>query len=191
MANPLPPQLSTWFMNDPFLVIILQLDLWAIDLVGDLTNYQENGEFKLEQVTAEKNCVYYSCCINPFLDLTYYIELRRRPMFYVFNLILPCVLINGIGTVLTIYIYSFQNNFFVKDFLKFKICFKQNWTYASQMIQTKDTNGKIRKAELWFQKWFQQQHIKHRWSLRRFVPRGKGAEHQGWSEICYWLEGFL
>ena len=86
------------FSKNLFFVIILQLDLWAIDLVGDLTNYQENGEFKLEQVTAEKNCVYYSCCINPFPDLTYYIELRRRPMFYVFNLILPCVLINGIGT---------------------------------------------------------------------------------------------
>ena len=115
------------FSKNLFFVIILQLDLWAIDLVGDLTNYQENGEFKLEQVTAEKNCVYYSCCINPFPDLTYYIELRRRPMFYVFNLILPCVLINGIGKVLTI--YSFQNIFFDQEY----------WTCASQMIPTKTT----------------------------------------------------
>ena len=60
---------------------------------------QENGEFKLESFRAEKSYVYYSCCPNPFPDITFFIELRRRPMFYVFNLILPCVLINGIGTV--------------------------------------------------------------------------------------------
>lgn len=63
-----------------------------------MTNYQENGEFKLESFRAEKSYVYYSCCPNPFPDITFFIELRRRPMFYVFNLILPCVLINGIGT---------------------------------------------------------------------------------------------
>ena len=41
---------------------------------------------------------YYSCCPDaPYPDITYYIILRRRPLFYVFNLILPCVLINGIG----------------------------------------------------------------------------------------------
>merc|ERR1719412_1932341 len=81
------------------------LDLWAIDLVGDLTNYQENGEFKLEQVTAEKNCVYYSCCEVDYPDLTYYVLLRRRPMFYVFNMILPCVLINSIA-LLVFYVPS-------------------------------------------------------------------------------------
>ena len=41
--------------------------------------------------------VYYSCCEEPYPDITYTIRMRRRPMFYVFNLILPCVLINGIG----------------------------------------------------------------------------------------------
>ena len=70
-----------------------------MDNKEDISNYQENGEFKLESFKAVKNCKPYSCCPNPFPDITYYIELRRRPMFYVFNLILPCVLINGIGNV--------------------------------------------------------------------------------------------
>ncbi len=74
--------------------------MYALDTDGDLSNYQENGEFKLESFKAVKSCILYSCCPNPFPDITYYIELRRRPMFYVFNLILPCVLINGIGTLL-------------------------------------------------------------------------------------------
>jgi len=75
-----------------------QLDLFSTDDgEGDMTNYQENGEFKLESFRAKKSYVYYSCCPNPFPDITFFIELRRRPMFYVFNLILPCLLINGIG----------------------------------------------------------------------------------------------
>ena len=62
-----------------------------------MTNYQENGEFSLESFSSEYNITFYSCCPEPYPDITYTIRLRRRPMFYVFNLILPCVLINGIG----------------------------------------------------------------------------------------------
>ena len=75
----------------------LQLEMYATNVEGDLSNYQENGEFKLESFTAKKTCTIYSCCPVPIPDITYTIVLRRRPMFYVFNLILPCVLINGIG----------------------------------------------------------------------------------------------
>ena len=80
-----------------------------------MTNYQENGEFSLESFSSDYNTIRYSCCEEPYPDITYIIRylaphnhptssdhccffrLRRRPMFYVFNLILPCVLINGIG----------------------------------------------------------------------------------------------
>ena len=65
---------------------------------GTQGNVQPNGEFILERYYAIKHEVVYSCCPNdPYPDLTYYVLLRRRPMFYVFNLILPCVLINSIG----------------------------------------------------------------------------------------------
>ena len=64
---------------------------------GDESNYQVNGEFSLESFNSTYHMVYYSCCEEPYPDITYTIRMRRRPMFYVFNLILPCVLINGIG----------------------------------------------------------------------------------------------
>ncbi|KAK8380230.1 hypothetical protein O3P69_016687 [Scylla paramamosain] len=67
---------------------------------GDMSNYQSNGEFDLVKFTAAKNIAYYSCCPEPYSDITFTIKLRRRPMFYVFNLILPCVLINGIAELL-------------------------------------------------------------------------------------------
>lgn len=63
----------------------------------DLSNYVTNGEWDLVAAEVERNVVYYSCCQEPYPDVTYHLVLRRRPLFYVFNLILPCVLITGIA----------------------------------------------------------------------------------------------
>ncbi|XP_017770382.1 PREDICTED: neuronal acetylcholine receptor subunit alpha-10-like [Nicrophorus vespilloides] len=72
---------------------------------GDMSNYQPNGEFDLLNFYPEKHVEFYSCCLEPYPDITYTIKLRRRPMFYVFNLILPCVLINCIA-LLVFYVPS-------------------------------------------------------------------------------------
>ncbi|CAG9581492.1 unnamed protein product [Danaus chrysippus] len=82
-----------------------QLDLQKQFDEGDTTNYQTNGEFDLVSFDAIKHNQYYSCCVEPYPDITYVIKLRRRPMFYVFNLILPCLLINGIA-LLVFYVPS-------------------------------------------------------------------------------------
>ena len=74
-----------------------QVDIISESPDGDLSNYQSNGEFDLVDFSAKRNVQNYSCCPEPYPDITYTIRLRRRPMFYVFNLILPCILINGIG----------------------------------------------------------------------------------------------
>ncbi|CAH2236342.1 jg10723 [Pararge aegeria aegeria] len=82
-----------------------QLDLKKQFDEGDTTNYQTNGEFDLVSFEAIRHNEYYSCCLEPYPDITYVIKLRRRPMFYVFNLILPCLLINGIA-LLVFYVPS-------------------------------------------------------------------------------------
>ncbi|RVE48150.1 hypothetical protein evm_007210 [Chilo suppressalis] len=82
-----------------------QLDLKKQFDGGDTTNYQTNGEFDLVSFEAIRHNQYYSCCVEPYPDITYVIKLRRRPMFYVFNLILPCLLINGIA-LLVFYVPS-------------------------------------------------------------------------------------
>ncbi|KAG7310537.1 hypothetical protein JYU34_003322 [Plutella xylostella] len=82
-----------------------QLDLKKQFDEGDTTNYQTNGEFDLVSFDAIRHDQYYSCCVEPYPDITYVIKLRRRPMFYVFNLILPCLLINGIA-LLVFYVPS-------------------------------------------------------------------------------------
>jgi nicotinic acetylcholine receptor len=80
-----------------------------INSTGDRSNYQPNGEFVLEGFVPRRHAVYYSCCKEPYIDITYSIVMRRRPMFYVFNLILPCILINGIGN------YAFLRRLFMSS----------------------------------------------------------------------------
>ncbi|XP_023224851.1 neuronal acetylcholine receptor subunit alpha-10-like [Centruroides vittatus] len=73
--------------------------------LGDLSSYQKNGEFELDEFTYSVHLQKYSCCEESYPDITYTLVLRRRPMFYVFNLILPCLLINIIS-LLAFYIPS-------------------------------------------------------------------------------------
>jgi len=92
----------TYFIKFLFVLVNIflraQLDLQIPEAKGDLSNYHENGEFDLLSFQATRNEVQYSCCPDePYPDITFTITLRRRHFFYVFNLIIPCCLINGIG----------------------------------------------------------------------------------------------
>ncbi|GMS87739.1 hypothetical protein PENTCL1PPCAC_9914, partial [Pristionchus entomophagus] len=60
-------------------------------------NYMMSTEWELLNIRAEKDVVIYSCCPEPYPFVDIQIKILRRPMFYVFNLILPCVLISGIA----------------------------------------------------------------------------------------------
>ncbi|KFM71003.1 Neuronal acetylcholine receptor subunit alpha-10, partial [Stegodyphus mimosarum] len=74
-----------------------KLDLTRVKDYGDFTHYQPNGEFDLDEFSSQVNSERYSCCDENYPDITYVIKIRRRPMLHIFNLILPCVLINGIS----------------------------------------------------------------------------------------------
>lgn len=44
-------------------------------------------------VPAKRNEIYYNCCPEPYIDITFAILIRRKTLYYFFNLIVPCVLI--------------------------------------------------------------------------------------------------
>ena len=48
----------------------------------DLSNYVANGEWDLVVASVKRNVVFYSCCEEPYPDVTYIFTLRRRPLFY-------------------------------------------------------------------------------------------------------------
>lgn len=48
---------------------------------------------KTKGVPGKRNEIYYNCCPEPYIDITFAILIRRKTLYYFFNLIVPCVLI--------------------------------------------------------------------------------------------------
>ncbi|ETN67616.1 giant fiber A [Anopheles darlingi] len=71
-----------------------QLDLQLQDEGGgDISSFITNGEWELLGVPGKRNEIYYNCCPEPYIDITFAILIRRKTLYYFFNLIVPCVLI--------------------------------------------------------------------------------------------------
>jgi nicotinic acetylcholine receptor len=60
----------------------------------DLSNYVDNGEWTLVDTKIVRNVRYYPCCIEPFPDVTFYLHIRRRVLYYFFNVMIPCMLLS-------------------------------------------------------------------------------------------------
>ena len=50
-------------------------------------------------VPAIRNEIIYECCPAPYLDITFSIKMRRRTLYYFFNLIGPCILIASMAVL--------------------------------------------------------------------------------------------
>ena len=61
------------------------------DVVSPL--YIPSAEWEIKKVDNVENLVYYACCANAFSDVTIRFHLRRKPSFYVFNVIVPCLVL--------------------------------------------------------------------------------------------------
>lgn len=100
-----------------------QLDLQLQDEGGgDISSFVTNGEWELignhkykqfldifiylyftsiflpllfffSGVPGKRNEIYYNCCPEPYIDITFAVVIRRKTLYYFFNLIVPCVLI--------------------------------------------------------------------------------------------------
>ncbi|EGT55947.1 hypothetical protein CAEBREN_31895 [Caenorhabditis brenneri] len=93
----------------------------------DFSNYMQNGEWTLEGTTVKRNIQYYQCCPEPYYDLVFTFIIRRRALYYAFNLILPCILI----TMLTLVGFTFPPDAGEKMSLQItimlSICIFQNY----------------------------------------------------------------
>ncbi|CAD6198322.1 unnamed protein product [Caenorhabditis auriculariae] len=56
--------------------------------------YKPNGEWELLGLTSQRSIFYYECCPEPYYDVTFTVSIRRRTLYYGFNLLLPCMLIS-------------------------------------------------------------------------------------------------
>lgn len=71
-----------------------QIDILNSMETGDLTDFVENVEWEVLGMPAKRSVVTYGCCSEPYPDITYTLLLKRRASFYIFNLLLPCVMIS-------------------------------------------------------------------------------------------------
>lgn len=60
---------------------------------GDLSNYVNSSEFEIVEFSFERHVVVFTCCPEPYVFMTYTLVFQRKPLFYLFNMVMPCILI--------------------------------------------------------------------------------------------------
>ncbi|MBZ3869368.1 Neuronal acetylcholine receptor subunit alpha-2, partial [Sciurus carolinensis] len=82
-----------------------KIDLEQMEQTVDLQDYWESGEWAIINATGTYNSKKYDCCAEIYPDVTYAFVIRRLPLFYTINLIIPCLLLSCL-TVLVFYLPS-------------------------------------------------------------------------------------
>ncbi|XP_066503293.1 neuronal acetylcholine receptor subunit alpha-4b [Hoplias malabaricus] len=82
-----------------------KIDLVSMDGDVDQMDYWESGEWVIINAVGTYNTKKYECCTEIYPDITYSFIIRRLPLFYTINLIIPCLLISCL-TVLVFYLPS-------------------------------------------------------------------------------------
>ncbi|XP_015907399.2 acetylcholine receptor subunit alpha-like isoform X1 [Parasteatoda tepidariorum] len=76
-----------------------------VDIGIDLSEFYLSVEWDILDVPAIRNEKFYTCCEEPYIDITFNISMRRKTLFYTVNLIIPCMGISFL-TVLVFYLPS-------------------------------------------------------------------------------------
>uniref|UniRef100_A0A2R8ZN86 Acetylcholine receptor subunit alpha n=1 Tax=Pan paniscus TaxID=9597 RepID=A0A2R8ZN86_PANPA len=80
-------KLGTWTYDGSVVAINPESDQ------PDLSNFMESGEWVIKESRGWKHSVTYSCCPDtPYLDITYHFVMQRLPLYFIVNVIIPCLL---------------------------------------------------------------------------------------------------
>uniref|UniRef100_A0A8C5YQB8 Cholinergic receptor nicotinic alpha 4 subunit n=2 Tax=Marmota marmota marmota TaxID=9994 RepID=A0A8C5YQB8_MARMA len=82
-----------------------KIDLVSMHSRVDQLDFWESGEWVIVDAVGTYNTRKYECCAEVYPDITYAFVIRRLPLFYTINLIIPCLLISCL-TVLVFYLPS-------------------------------------------------------------------------------------
>ncbi|XP_065071216.1 neuronal acetylcholine receptor subunit alpha-10-like [Rhopilema esculentum] len=70
-----------------------KLKLRPAKMKGDMSDYIQNGEWEIVDIPVEGRDRKYACCQKAFSEVIYKFQMRRKVLYYLFNLILPCSII--------------------------------------------------------------------------------------------------
>jgi len=62
----------------------------------------DNDDDNDEGVPAERNEKRYDCCPEVYIDITFTVCIRRRKLYYIFNLVVPCLMMSCLWTSLPV-----------------------------------------------------------------------------------------
>ncbi|XP_048761271.1 neuronal acetylcholine receptor subunit alpha-10-like isoform X2 [Ostrea edulis] len=81
-----------------------QIDLqehYGVPTGFELSDYVESNEWNVLKSGVSRNVITYACCPDaPYVDITFMIKIKRKPAFYNYILILPCILLSSLTLVL-------------------------------------------------------------------------------------------
>lgn len=72
---------------------VVDLDIHADMSPLHSSQYVKSAEWDLMGASKKRNVQSYACCDYPFSDVTIEFVFKRKPLFYIFNLIVPCMII--------------------------------------------------------------------------------------------------
>ena len=72
---------------------VVELDMTAEDSPTYSAKYVKSAEWDLVNALKVRSTEQYECCQHPLADVTLVIEMERKPLFYVFTLVVPCMII--------------------------------------------------------------------------------------------------
>lgn len=72
--------------------VVTDLDIDAENTPTFSDKYVKSAEWDLIKASKKRNVEFYECCNVPLADVTIEMVIRRKPLFYAFNLITPCMI---------------------------------------------------------------------------------------------------
>ena len=65
----------------------------------DLAYLNNNTEWEFVNFSSELNLTKYTCCPYKFYDITYTFHFRRKSLYYIISIVVPCVLLSLLSTI--------------------------------------------------------------------------------------------
>ncbi|XP_067649911.1 neuronal acetylcholine receptor subunit alpha-10-like [Haliotis asinina] len=60
---------------------------------GDLQDYISNAEWELMTYNKSQSTIFYACCPEPYITVNFDVVLRRRPLYFLVNVMMPCLVV--------------------------------------------------------------------------------------------------
>ncbi|KAJ8304139.1 hypothetical protein KUTeg_017722, partial [Tegillarca granosa] len=76
-----------------------EVDFLSKTKSGDLSATQKNTEWDVVSFNTYRNVTFFNCCSEPYPDVRFVLEIRRKPLFYVIQIMIPTFFIALLGTL--------------------------------------------------------------------------------------------